>query len=53
MMLLDTMPLELKSRFSDVTYDFGRYDFDAPNFYLNFARGKLNYLQGKADYNRF
>lgn len=46
--------IRVKSRFSDITYDFGRYDFDAPpNFYLNFARGKLNYLQGKSDYNRF
>ena len=39
--------------FLDVTYDFGRYDFDAPNFYLNFARGKLNYSIGKEDYNTF
>ncbi|QXP61702.1 DUF4105 domain-containing protein [Olleya sp. HaHaR_3_96] len=45
--------IRVKSRFSDITYDFGRYDFDAPGFYLNFARGKLNYLQGKSNYNHF
>jgi len=42
--------IRVKSRFFDIAYDFGRYDFDAPNFYLNFARGKLNYLQGKNNY---
>lgn len=33
-----------KSRGIDVVYGYGEYDFDAPNFYLKFARGKLNYL---------
>ena len=28
----------------DVVYGYGEYDFDAPNFYLKFAQGKLNYL---------
>ena len=37
----------------DVTYGYGEYDFDAPNFYLKFAQGKLNYLISKADFNRF
>lgn len=37
----------------DVTFDYGRFDFDAPNFYLNFARGKLNYAIGSADFNNF
>lgn len=41
------------TNYLDVTYDFGRYDFDAPNFYLNFARGKLNYSIGKDNYNTF
>ena len=31
-----------KSLGIDVTYGYGEYDFDAPNFYLKFARGKLN-----------
>lgn len=28
----------------DLVYGYGEYDFDAPNFYLKFAQGKLNYL---------
>ncbi|NRD20537.1 DUF4105 domain-containing protein [Winogradskyella eckloniae] len=28
----------------DAVYGYGQYDFDAPNFYLKFAQGKLNYL---------
>lgn len=31
----------------DLVYGYGEYDFDAPNFYLKFARGKLNYLISK------
>ena len=42
--------IRLKTSYSDIVYDFGRYNFEDPNFYLNFARGKLNYLQGKANY---
>ena len=37
----------------DVTYGYGEYDFDSPNFYLKFAQGKLNYLISKIDFNRF
>lgn len=37
----------------DVTYGYGEYDFDAPNFYLKFAQGKLNYLIGKEDFYKF
>ncbi|RAJ17008.1 lipoprotein N-acyltransferase Lnb domain-containing protein [Olleya aquimaris] len=45
--------IHIKSRFLDITYDFGRYNFEDPNFYLNFAQGKLKYLQGKSNYNQF
>lgn len=34
----------------DITYDYGRFPFDEPGFYLNFARGKLNYSIGKSNY---
>ncbi|GAB5564486.1 MAG: DUF4105 domain-containing protein [Winogradskyella sp.] len=34
----------------DFVYGYGQYDFDAPNFYLKFARGKLNYLISKHKY---
>ena len=37
----------------DVTYGYGEYDFDAPNFYLKFARGKLNYLISRHNYSDF
>lgn len=37
----------------DVVYGYGEYDFDAPNFYLKFAQGKLNYLINKTKFNRF
>ncbi len=37
----------------DVTYGYGGFDFDAPNFYLKFAQGKLNYLISKDDIHRF
>ncbi|TWO34777.1 DUF4105 domain-containing protein [Seonamhaeicola sediminis] len=37
----------------DVVYGYGEYDFDAPNFYLKFARGKLNYLLSKDNFSRF
>ncbi|RED48345.1 lipoprotein N-acyltransferase Lnb domain-containing protein [Seonamhaeicola aphaedonensis] len=37
----------------DVVYGYGEYDFDAPNFYLKFAQGKLNYLMGKDSFSRF
>ena len=34
----------------DVVYDYGRFPFNDPNFYLNFARGKLIYSQGYSNY---
>lgn len=30
----------------DVVYDFGRFDFNTPNFYRKFIKGKLNYQLG-------
>jgi len=37
----------------DVTYGYGEYDFDAPNFYLKFAQGKLNYLISRHNFSDF
>ncbi|GAA4883699.1 DUF4105 domain-containing protein [Flaviramulus aquimarinus] len=37
----------------DEVYGYGEYDFNAPNFYLKFAQGKLNYLINKTSFNRF
>ena len=41
------------SRGLDVVYGYGEYDFNAPNFYLKFAQGKLNYLISKTEFNKF
>ncbi|MDY6801773.1 MAG: DUF4105 domain-containing protein [Bacteroidota bacterium] len=30
----------------DVVYNFGLFDFNTPNFYLKFVKGKLNYMLG-------
>ncbi len=37
----------------DVVYNFGVFDFDAPNFYLNFAKGKLDYMLARHRTNSF
>ena len=42
--------IRVKTSFNDVVYDYGRYPFNDPNFYLNFARGKLIYSQGMSNY---
>lgn len=43
----------IKTSFSDEVYNYGMFDFDAPNFYLNFAKGKLDYYMGASSYKRF
>ena len=37
----------------DWVYDYGRFDFDNPNFYTDFAKGYLRYKIGIASYKRF
>ena len=37
----------------DAAYNYGVFDFDQPNFYLNFARGYLYYQLGVYDYKSF
>lgn len=37
----------------DYAYNWGVFDFDQPNFYLNFARGYLYYKLGVYPYDRF
>ena len=34
----------------DYTYNYGVFDFNTPNFYTKFARGKLNYRIEKNQY---
>lgn len=37
----------------DVVFDYGRYPFNDPNFYMNFARGKLTYSIGGMYFKNF
>jgi hypothetical protein len=37
----------------DQVYNFGTFDFDAPNFYLNFVKGKLDYFVSISSYTTF
>lgn len=37
----------------DLVYNYGVYDFDTPNFYLKFARGKLLYKLAVSTYEPF
>lgn len=37
----------------DYVFNYGIFDFNQPNFYLNFARGSNNYLLGAYDYQHF
>lgn len=37
----------------DIVFDYGRYDFSAEGFYLNFAKGKLDYEIGWTNFDRF
>ena len=37
----------------DLVFNFGIYDFQAPNFYSNFVKGRPIYYLGINNYNRF
>ncbi|MGL1885381.1 MAG: DUF4105 domain-containing protein [Reichenbachiella sp.] len=37
----------------DIVFNYGIFDFDQPNFYLNFAKGKLLYKLGTGPYDRY
>lgn len=37
----------------DEAYNYGVFDFDQPNFYLNFAKGNLMYRLDVSDYQQF
>ena len=37
----------------DEVYNFGTFDFGAPNFYVNFVKGKLDYFLSVTDYQTF
>ncbi|MGD1946582.1 MAG: DUF4105 domain-containing protein [Croceivirga sp.] len=37
----------------DVVYNYGTFDFNRPNFYLNFTKGKLIYSLSRRSFERF
>ncbi|WP_350290842.1 DUF4105 domain-containing protein [uncultured Croceitalea sp.] len=37
----------------DVVYNYGTFDFNKPNFYLNFAKGKLTYSLSRRRFENF
>lgn len=37
------------SRDIDVLFDWGRFDFEFPGFFINYAMGRLDYAMGSAD----
>ncbi|WP_282036476.1 DUF4105 domain-containing protein [Saccharicrinis aurantiacus] len=37
----------------DLTFNYGTFDFDTPNFYLKFANGKLNYMLSASRFKYF
>ena len=37
----------------DKIYNYGTFDFNAPNFYLNFAKGQLTYQLSTSSFSRF
>lgn len=37
----------------DLVYNYGIFDFNSPNFYTNFAKGKLLYKLGRYQFNYF
>ncbi len=37
----------------DVVYNYGTFDFTTPNFYMKFARGKLNYTLSRQEFQYF
>lgn len=37
----------------DIVYNYGVFDFNAPNFYTNFAKGKLIYKLGRNRFSNF
>ncbi|TYB80150.1 DUF4105 domain-containing protein [Bizionia gelidisalsuginis] len=43
----------VKTSFSDDVYNYGMFNFNAPNFYLNFAKGQLDYYMGANTFKNF
>lgn len=37
----------------DIVFNYGTFNFNTPNFYMKFARGKLKYMLSYSSYDRF
>ncbi len=42
-----------KKRNIDIVYNYGTFDFNTPNFYVKFSRGKLPYRLSRQHFDRF
>src|SRR5689334_11939395 len=42
-----------KKNNTDLVYNYGTFDFDAPNFIYNFVKGKLNYFVSVSTFDEF
>jgi hypothetical protein len=38
---------------TDIVYNYGSFDFDAPGFYVNFARGNMQYFVSQSSFTDF
>lgn len=41
------------SRYADIVFNYGTFDFSDPDFYMKFVRGKLNYFLSAESYDEF
>jgi len=49
----NAMRVKIDSHGYDAVYNYGTFDFSQPNFYVNFARGRMIYFLSKTSYERF
>ena len=49
----NAMRVRIDSLGYDAVYNYGTFDFSQPNFYSNFARGRMLYYLGKTSFERF
>jgi hypothetical protein len=49
----NAMRVRIDSHGYDAVYNYGTFDFNQPNFYSNFARGRMLYCLSKTSYEHF
>jgi hypothetical protein len=45
--------IRVKNKTFDIIYNYGTFDFDDPDFYSNFVKGKLDYFVSAEEYIKF